>query len=384
MTSVLFFDAAATTPMSQEVLDSIVPILTEHFGNPSSVHAIGAAALGALDDARARVAAALGVRPGDVIFTSGGTESNNLAIKGLSLANPRGRHLVRSAIEHPSVIETCDYLVRHHGFECDVVPVEADGIVAPDAVETVLRPDTTLVTVMAVNNEVGTIQDIEAIAAAARNVGALVHTDAVQAAGWLEVSEIARHVDALSLSGHKIGGMKGGGVAMIRGKLPLEPTQHGGGQERDRRSGTENVAAAVATATALVAAARSTSAPDAIRDEELGERFFERVTAALGHLVTVTGDRSRRVPGIVSFVFPAVNGEAVLLELERLGVIASSGSACAAGSTDASHVLLALGFTEDVAHTAVRLSFSRGTTTEAIDAAADAVIEAVQRLTRAR
>ncbi|MDO5744836.1 MAG: cysteine desulfurase family protein, partial [Micrococcaceae bacterium] len=337
----IYLDAAATTPVRQDVLDVIIPLLTSDYGNPSSTHAMGHTAARALDYARSTAAKVLGVRTGDVVFTSGGTESNNLAIKGLALGTPRGRHLIRSAIEHPAVIEACAYLVRHHGFTLDVAPVDDAGVLDIDAFTVLLRPDTTLVSVMAVNNEVGTIQPVDQVAAAAHGVGALVHCDGVQAAGWLEMADIASNVDALSISGHKIGGLKGAGLLMVRGKLPLEPLIHGGGQERERRSGTENVAGAVSTATALAAAAAANGSGAA---QGYGKHLIDTVLAGLNTRgrtrAKLTGDAEKRVPGIVSFVFPETGGETVLLELERRGVLCSSGSACAAGSTEPSAVLL--------------------------------------------
>ncbi|GAA1357930.1 cysteine desulfurase family protein [Arthrobacter rhombi] len=379
----IYLDAAATTPVKQEVLDLIWPLMARDFGNPSSHHGPGETAARALDYARTAAASTLRVRTGDIVFTSGGTEANNLAIIGLALATPRGKHLVRSAAEHSSVREACDYLARHHGFAVDVAGVDRAGRVDPAELAALLRPDTTLVSVMAVNNEVGTIEPVAEIAAAARTVGALMHTDAVQAAGWLDVAELASHVDALSVSGHKLGGMKGAGLAMIRGRLPLEPLLHGGGQERGRRSGTENVAGAVSTATALRLAATGTGEFDAAQRRAaylidtvltgLEGRRGQGTTAAL-----LTGDPVHRVPGIVSFVFPGTHGEAILLELERRGIVCSSGSACAAGSTDPSPVLLAMGYEPDVALTALRLSFTAEATEVQLTTAARAVVAAVQ------
>ncbi|OIH82281.1 cysteine desulfurase [Arthrobacter sp. UCD-GKA] len=377
----IYLDAAATTPVRQDVLDVIIPLLTSDYGNPSSTHSMGQTAARALDYARGTAAKVLGVRTGDVVFTSGGTESNNLAIKGLALGNPPGRHLIHSAIEHPAVAEACAYLVKHHGFDLDVAPVDGLGILDLDAFAKLLRPDTTLVSVMAVNNEVGTVQPVAEAAAAARAVGALVHCDGVQAAGWLDMAEIAAHVDALSISGHKIGGLKGAGLLMVRGKLALEPLIHGGGQERERRSGTENVAGAVATATALSLAAAANATGTA---QGHGRHLIDTVLGGLntdGRIrARLTGDPERRVPGIVSFVFPETGGETVLLELERRGVVCSSGSACAAGSTDPSHVLLAMGYDEDTAHTAVRLSFTRTVKEAEIATAARAVVAAVKAI----
>ncbi|MBM6621089.1 cysteine desulfurase [Micrococcaceae bacterium RIT802] len=379
----IYLDAAATTPVKREVLDLVWPLMARDFGNPSSHHGPGETAARALDYARTTAASTLRVRTGDIVFTSGGTEANNLAIIGLALANPRGRHLVRSAVEHSSVREACDYLVRQHGFTVDVAPVDRSGRVDPDALAALLRPDTTLVSVMAVNNEVGTIQPVAAVAAAARAVGALVHTDAVQAAGWLDAAELASHVDALSISGHKLGGMKGAGLAMIRGRLRLEPLLHGGGQERGRRSGTENVAGAVSTATALRLAAAGSQHFDEARRRAayLIDTVLSGLEGTAGQGTTaalLTGDPVHRVPGIVSFAFPGTHGEAVLLELERRGIVCSSGSACAAGSTDPSPVLLAMGYEPDVALTAVRLSFTPEATEVQLTTAARAVVAAVQ------
>lgn len=377
----IYLDAAATTPVRQDVLDVIIPLLTSDYGNPSSTHSMGHTAARALDYARTTAANVLGVRTGDVVFTSGGTESNNLAIKGLALASPRGKHVIRSAIEHPAVIEACAYLVRHHGFSLDIAPVDANGVLDLEAFGALLRSDTTLVSVMAVNNEVGTIQPVAQAAEAAHALGALVHCDAVQAAGWQQLSDIASHVDALSVSGHKIGGLKGAGLLMVRGKLPLEPLIHGGGQERERRSGTENVAGAVSTATALKAAATANTAGAA---QGYGKHLIDMVLDGLnthGRIrAKLAGDAEKRVPGIVSFVFPETGGETVLLELERRGVLCSSGSACAAGSTDASAVLLAMGYQEEEAHTAVRLSFTRTVKESEVATAARAVVAAVRAI----
>ncbi|ERK65871.1 cysteine desulfurase domain protein, partial [Leifsonia aquatica ATCC 14665] len=250
MTGGLYLDAAATSAVRREVLEAMWPYLTGDFGNPSSHHAVGESAARALADARAAVAAWLGCRASEVIFTSGGTEADNLAIKGIALASPRGRHIVTTPIEHEAVLESVDHLVRLHGFETTFVPVGRDGLVDPAAFAAALRPDTTLASVMLANNEVGTVQPIAALAALAHEHRIPFHTDAVQAAGWLPLDVRELGVDALSVSGHKIGAPKGIGALFVRGRIPLEPVLHGGGQERGRRSGTENVAGAVALATA--------------------------------------------------------------------------------------------------------------------------------------
>src|SRR5215207_786803 len=351
------------------------PFLSGSFGNPSSRHGLGDEAAGALAAARADVAAVVGCRPGDVVFTSGGTEADNLAVKGLALANPRGRHLVISPIEHEAVLESAAYLVREHGFEVDLVAVDANGLVHPEALARVIRPDTSLVSVQLANNEIGTVQPIAELAAVARASGALMHTDAVQAAGWLPLSIDALGVDALSLAGHKVGAPKGTGALIVRGRLQLEPVLHGGGQERGRRSGTENVAGAVAFATALRLAEKERADASA-RVAALGSELAERVAHEVGG-ARLTGDPVRRLPGTVSFVFPGTSGEAVLLELERDDVICSSGSACAAGSDEPSHVLTAIGVPAELAQTAVRFTLGAETTSQEIREAAASVARAV-------
>ncbi|MGW9168274.1 cysteine desulfurase family protein [Agromyces sp. NPDC055658] len=371
----IFLDHAATTPARPEVLEAMWPYLTGAFGNPSSRHGLGDEAARALAAARTAVAEAIGCRPGDVVFTSGGTEADNLAVKGLALADPRGRHVVVSPIEHEAVLESAAYLARHHGFDVDEVAVDAGGRTTPDALAAVLRPDTTLVSVQLANNEIGTVQPVAELARLAHGVGALVHTDAVQAAGRLPLSLDALGVDAISLAGHKIGAPKGTGALIVRGRLPLEPVLHGGGQERGRRSGTENVAGAVAFATALqLAEAERAEAVERIG--ALGARLTARVLAEVPE-ARLTGDPSDRLPGTVSFVFPGTSGEAVLLELERDGVICSSGSACAAGRDDPSHVLTAIGVPAELAQTAVRFTLGSATTPAEIEDASAAVARAV-------
>ncbi|GGE84942.1 cysteine desulfurase family protein [Mycetocola zhadangensis] len=378
----LYLDNAATTPVRREVLEAMWPYLTAEFGNPSSVHTVGERAATALADARSRVARVLGVRASDIVFTSGGTEADNLSIKGIALGDPRGRHIVTTAIEHEAVLQSVDYLRRLHGFEVSFVPLTPDGTVTTEALAAVLRENTTLVSVMYANNEIGTIQDIASLSALSRERRIPFHTDAVQAAGWLDLSIPALGVDALSLSGHKIGAPKGIGVAYLRGRLPIEPLLSGGGQERARRSGTENVAFAVGLATALDLA-ESERADATGRVGALRTDFLTRVCELLPRAI-VTGHPSRRLPAHASFCFPGTSGEGVLLELERRGVISSSGSACAAGSAEPSHVLTALGVPADVAATAVRFTFSAGITAEELEQVANAVAASVRSLTDIR
>ena len=350
----LYLDHAATSPVRPEVLEAMRPFLTGVFGNPSSHHTVGEAAASALEDARARVARVLGMRAGDVIFTAGGTEANNLAVKGIVLASRR-RHLVVSPIEHESILESAGYLERFHGAEVTAVPVDAHGRITSDALADIIREDTALVSLGHANNEIGTVQDVAALAAVTHAAGAVLHADAVQSAGWLPLAGLG--ADALSLAGHKLGAPKGIGALAVRGRIPLEPLLHGGGQERGRRSGTENVAGAVALATALELAEAEREAVSAA----VGERtrtFIETVLATIPQAV-LTGAADARLPGTASFTFAGVSGEAVLLELERRGVVSSSGSACAAGSDEPSHVLLACGIAPEVAQTSVRFTFGR-------------------------
>lgn len=375
----IFLDAAATTPVRREVLDAMWPYLTGEFGNPSSHHTLGESAAGALAGARASVAAVLGCRPGEVTFTSGGTEADNLAVKGIALArqaaDPLLNRVVISAVEHPAVEESARYLERFHGFAVDVVPVDGSGQVTAEAFRAALRPETAVASVMYANNEVGTVQPVAELAALARQQGVPFHTDAVQAAGWLPIEVKALGVDAMSISGHKLGAPKGCGVLFVRGRTKLEPLLHGGGQERGRRSGTENVAGAVGLATALTLA-HARQREQWNRVTVLRDRFINAVLAGVPGAI-LTGHPADRLPSVASFCFPGTSGESVLLGLERQGVVCSSGSACAAGSDAPSPVLTALGLTAEVAQTAVRFSFDASVTGAELDAAAAAVRTAV-------
>ncbi|MCU1443765.1 MAG: cysteine desulfarase [Cryobacterium sp.] len=371
----IYLDNAATTPVRREALEAMWPFLTGAFGNPSSHHEVGERAAAALAGARGILADALGCRPGEVVFTSGGTEAVNLAVKGIALGSPRGRHIITSALEHEAVLESCDYLRRFHGFEVTILATDADGRVDPDGLRLELRDDTTLVSIQYANNEVGTVQPLPELSAVAHEFGVPFHTDAVQAAGWLPLHVGFLGVDALGISGHKLGAPQGIGALCLRSRLSIEPLLHGGGQERGKRSGTENVAGAVALATALrLAEHERESLADrvgALRDEFIATVLRNDADAQL------TGHPTHRLPGTASFVFPGVSGEAVLLELERHGVVCSSGSACAAGSDEPSHVLTAMGMPAEIAQTAVRFTFSASTTAEDLGQAAFRVHEAV-------
>ena len=362
----IYLDFAATTPIRREVMEAMWPYLTAEFGNPSSSHSAGERAARALKQARADVAEALGCRAGEVIFTGGGTEGDNLAVKGIALgavtsATLRGRHIVTTPIEHEAVLESCDYLRRLHGFEITYVPVDRFGMVDPGEFAASLRDDTTLATVMLANNEVGTIQPVAELAALARARGIPFHTDGVQAAGALDLRPVVTAVDALTISGHKLGAPKGVGALYLRGGVAVEPLLHGGGQERGRRSGTEDVAAAVALATALKLAT-SELASNTAHLREMQAELIRGVQSKIPTAI-LTGHPTQRLPGNVSFCFPDVSGEAMLLALEERGVQCSSGSACAAGRDEPSHVLLAMGYSREIAQTAVRFSFGPSVTT---------------------
>ncbi|MEJ5945493.1 cysteine desulfurase family protein [Pseudokineococcus basanitobsidens] len=383
----IYLDHAATAPPSRAVLEAQWPYLTQVFANPSSTHEPGRAARAGLDAALAEIAAVLGCRPGEVVLTSGGTEADDLALLGLAAAAPRGRHVVTTAVEHPAVLETARALgrgVQGAPFRVDEVGVDGNGVVDLAAVAAVLTPETTICSVMLANNEVGTVQPVREVAALCRAVGVPLHVDAVQAPGQLDVRLDALGADLLSVSAHKLGGPRGAGVLAVRGSVPLAPHVHGGGQQRGRRSGTVDVAAAVGTARALRLAeeGRAAGAP---RLAGLRDRLVAGVLAAVpGAVLTgppvdaVLADSTPgRLPGHASFVFPGLGGETVLLELEERGVVCSSGSACAAGSEDASHVLLAMGLGDDAARTAVRLTLGPATTEDDVDAVVRLLPDAV-------
>jgi cysteine desulfurase len=382
----LYLDHAATTPVRPEALKAAWPYLTDEFGNPSSVHEFGLRAKNAMDWARQACAEALGgVHPDEIVFTSGGSEANNLAIKGIALANPRGRHIVSSPLEHESVLAVLRYLEQFHGFSVTLLPVAPSGQISTDSLRDAITPETTLVTLMLANNEIGAVNDIAALSAVAAEFGVPFHTDAVQAPGWLNFEPGQLGVQALSLSGHKFGAPKGSGLLWLSTRTAAEPVIHGGGQEHGLRSGTQNVAWAVAIAVALQ------TLPQNARDvASVTARFISDVLAGIPQ-ARLTGpipearpdmlpDTLQRHPAIASFTFDGINGETLLLELENAGVTCSSGSACSAGSTEPSHVLTAVGLPEDTARTAVRFSFGHDATADQAATALAALQRALERL----
>lgn len=356
-----YLDASATAPLRQQARDAMLAVLDGDPANPSSVHGPGHRAKAAVDTARADIARVFGASPAEVVFTSGGTEANNLAILGLALANPRGRHLVTAPIEHPSVLESCRYLERVFGFELTLLAVDEHGRVDPADLAAELRDDTTLVSVGLANAEVGTVQALAEIAGAARARGALVHTDAVQAAASLPVRFVGGWpgpgIDAMTLASHKFGGPQGAGALLLRRGVEIEPLLHGGGQERGRRSGTENVAAIVGFAAAVRAQAEEGIGSRALALMESRDALIERVLSGVAG-ARLTGDPRERLPGHASFVIDGVSGESLLVALDAAGFAVSSGSACAAGKDEPSPALLAMGVPPDLARTAIRLTFA--------------------------
>jgi cysteine desulfurase len=375
----IYLDHAATTPVRPEVLEAMLPYFGGRFGNPSSIYRLGREARQAMDRARDTVAAALGCRPAEVLFTSCGSESDNLAIKGVAYAcRDRGNHLITTQVEHHAVLHTCEWLERYAGFEVTYLPVDHHGLVELPALEAAITDRTTLVSVMLANNEVGTIQPLPAIAALLRPRGIIFHTDAVQGGGALDLNVGRLGVDLLSLSGHKFYAPKGIGILYVRQGTPLLPQMHGGGQERNRRAGTENVPYVVGAATALELATEEL-APGNARLVQLRDRLIqgvlERVPGA-----RLTGHPTERLPNNASFVFGGVEGEALLLALDQLGICASTGSACTSGSLEASHVLKAMGLPASLAQGSLRLSLGKGTDEDQIDRTLEALPSLVERL----
>lgn len=375
--SEIYMDHAATTPVRPEVMEAMLPYFSSQFGNPSSVYGWGRRAHQALDEARDTVAKLLGAKANEIIFTSGGSEGANLAIKGVAWAyQTRGKHIVTSAIEHHAVLDTVLWLEKH-GFEITILPVDEEGFVSPAQVGEALRPDTILVSIMHANNEVGTIQPIEEIGAIVRRHGALFHTDAVQTAGVLDIDVEDFNVDLLSLSAHKLYGPKGVGALYVRKGVRLDSLIHGGAQERRRRAGTENVAGIVGLAKAFELARMGRH-----DENERLVRMRDRLIEGLRTIPStkVNGSLEKRLPNNVNVCFQYIEGESMLLNLDLRGIAASSGSACTSGSLDPSHVLLAMGLTHEIAHGSLRLTLGRDNTEADIDFVLQEVPVIVERL----
>jgi cysteine desulfurase len=376
----IYLDHAATTPLDPRVLEAMLPFLSGISGNASSIHQVGRAALQALDDAREQVALVLGCQPKEIVFTSGGSESINLALKGVAMAlRAQGKnHLISSTIEHHAVLHALDYLVEYEGFRVTLLPVDRNGRVNPADLSTALRPETALVSVMYANNETGVVQPIADLAAICRERGVLFHTDAVQAPGQLPLDVNALGVDLLSLTAHKFYGPQGVGLLYLRRGTPLVPQINGGAQERRRRAGTENIAGIVGLAKALTIA-ESERTTHASRLRALSERLIDGVLTRIPQS-WLNGDRESRLPSIVNLGFACIETESLLLLLDQRGICASSGSACTSGSLEPSHVLLAMGLSPEEANGSIRFSLGKQTTDEQIDIVLDLLPDLVAQL----
>ena len=365
----IYLDNAATTACAPEVVEAMLPFFTQTFGNASSVHACGREAKRAAEAARRQAAKALNAAaPQEIIFTAGGSESDNWAIKGAAFANAdKGRHIITTAIEHHAVLHTCQWLEKTQGFEVTYLPADAWGRVSAAAVAQAIRPDTILVSVMAANNEIGTVQPIAEIGAVCRARGVLFHTDAVQAVGAIPLDVQAMNIDLLSLSAHKFHGPKGVGALYVRRGVKLENLIHGGAQERGLRAGTENLPGMIGLGKAIEMATENL-AENAARVKQLRDRLIAGVMAQIPD-VRLNGHPEERLPGNCNFSFRDVEGEALLLRLDLAGVAGSSGSACTSGALDPSHVLMAIGLTEAEAHGSLRLTLSTDTTEADVDGA---------------
>ena len=362
----VYLDHSATTAVDESVLEAMLPFFRGSYGNPNSLHAWGREVRSSLDRAREQVASLLGAQPREILFTGGGSEADNLALKGVAWARKdKGRHLITSAIEHHAVLDAMKWLGKN-GFEVTVLPVDPEGFVSPQALEEAIRPDTTLASVMFANNEIGTVEPVAALGEVCRKHGVLFHTDAVQAAGHLPMDLSVLPVDLMTLAAHKMYGPKGVGALYVRSGLKLVPLIHGGGQEFGLRSGTENTPYVVGFGAAAALAAERLARGDMDRERALRDRLIDGVLARIEDAF-LTGSRTRRLPYHASFCIPRVEGEAMLLRLDFAGIGASSGSACTSGSLDPSHVLLALGLPHEIAHGSVRMTLGKDTTEEDID-----------------
>ena len=385
----VYADNAATTPMSETAFNAMKPWLTENYGNPSSLYRIGRAAKEALNDARTVVGKCLNAAepvnekndyaPGEIVFTGGGSQADNLAIRGFMHGpSSKGRkHIITSKIEHHAVLYTCEALEKE-GYRVTYLNVDKEGRVDLEQLKAELSEDTALVSVMAANNEIGTIQPIKQIAELAHSVGAKFHTDAVQAVGHMHIDVQEMGIDMLSLSGHKFRGPRGTGVLYVKKGITLEPLVYGGGQERGLVSGTENTAGCIGLAAAMKEAVEGL-------DEKMG--YVKKLTDKLvkGIMENIpyshyTGDPVNRLPGTASFVFEAIEGEGLILRLDNAGVCGSTGSACSTGSLDPSHVLMAIGLPHEIAHGSLRLTLSEETTKEEIDHTVDCLKKIVEKL----
>ncbi len=374
----VYLDHSATTPVHPEVVKIMSHYMLEDFGNPSSIHGFGRIARQGMDTARKHLADLIGAETNEIVFTSGGTEADNYAIKGVAQANiNKGKHIITTQFEHHAVLHTCEYLEKQ-GYDVTYLPVDQDGLVRVEDVRSALRDDTVLVSIMLANNEIGTIQPIKEISALTKEKGVVLHTDAVQGVGIIPVDVNELGVDLLSLSGHKFYGPKGIGALYIRKGTRIEAIAHGGSHERGCRAGTENIPGIVGIGKAAeIAKAEMTERVErigALRDKLL-QGILERIDD-----VRINGHRRMRLPGNVNVSISYIEGEALLLNLDLKGIAASSGSACTSGSLDPSHVLLAIGLPHEIAHGSLRMTLGAGTTLEDVDYVLAELPQIVQKL----
>lgn len=374
----IYADNAATTAVSEEVLYAMLPHFTKAYGNASSIYKLGRDAQKDVEEARAKVAKAIGADPKEIFFTSCGSESDNWAIKGVAenMAKKGKKHIITSVFEHHAVLHTCEYLEKR-GFEVTYIPVSPDGFVSPEDIKNAIREDTALVTIMYANNEIGTIQPIEEIGKICKEKGVIFHTDAVQAVGHVDIDVKKQNIDMLSLSGHKIHAQKGIGALYVRKGIVLPNLIHGGGQERSKRAGTENVPAIVGLGVAIEIATRDISGKNAV----ITPRRNRLIDGILKLPYTrLNGDRDKRLAGNLNISIEGIEGESMLLMLDMNGICASSGSACTSGSLDPSHVLLSIGLKHEVAHGSLRLSIEEDVTDEDVDYILEVIPKVVERL----
>ncbi|WP_270941960.1 cysteine desulfurase NifS [Romboutsia lituseburensis] len=375
----LYMDYSATTPVKKEVLDAMMPYLTDYFGNASSFHTFGREAKNALDKAREQVANLVNAKPSEIYFTAGGTESDNWALEGVAFAHrEKGNHIITSKIEHHGILHTCEYLEKHHGFEVTYLDVDSEGKVSLEQLESAIKDNTILISIMFANNEIGTVQPIAEIAKIAKKHKVLFHTDAVQAAGNIPIDVKELDVDLMSMSSHKIYGPKGIGALYIKTGTKLHTFVHGGAQERRRRAGTENIPSIVGYGKAAEIA-KSNMENHVKNLTELRAKLINQILEKIPY-TRVNGSLDDRLPGNVNFSFEFIEGEGILLLLDMLGIAASSGSACTSGSLDPSHVLMAIGLPHEIAHGSLRLTIGDFTTEDDIDYIIEHLPAVIERL----
>ena len=378
MKKTIYLDNAATTKTRPEVVEAMLPYFTEYYGNPSSVYEFATPSKKAIAEARETIAKSLGAKTNEIYFTTGGSESDNWAIKATAEAyESKGKHIITSKIEHHAVLHTCEYLEKR-GFEITYLDVDENGTVKLDELKKAIRPDTILISIMFANNEIGTIQPIKEIGEIAKEHGIIFHTDAVQAYAHVPINVDEYHIDMLSVSGHKFNGPKGIGFLYIRTGLKLRSFIHGGSQERKRRGGTENVPGIVGMGKA-VEIAMANLAERTAYEVELRDYLINRVLSEVPY-VRLNGHRTNRLPNNANFAFQFIEGESLLIMLDMQGICGSSGSACTSGSLDPSHVLLAIGLPHEIAHGSLRLTLSEETTKEDIDFTVDEIKKIVEKL----